>query len=130
MCVGRNVQKGALEATIHILVWQIGWHASHFILAGTSSVEAYAMLSAWWFALYAGYVLRVTIQAFVLLLVSYSLFSIIVIVCQTQTPELREHWASSLLILLGQAFLFASPVIINAVVRNGMNKYRQSLSKR
>lgn len=115
-----SLREWLVEPLIHLSAWIAGYQGTHLLLAGTSSVAAYASLSAWWLALYAGYVLSVKLKACVPLFIGYLIVSGGSLWLGYEwffhdPPESLGLWL--LVIAGGQALIFVSPVVINFLVR-------------
>ena len=117
-----------LEPVMHVTAWGAGYKAVQLPLTGTSSVDAYADVCAWWLALYAGYVLSIGIEACVPLFFGYFIVS----ACSswlgfewfTAEPAGDLGWWF-LIIAGGQALVFASPVVVNSLVRKLVDRTKE-----
>ena len=114
-----------LEPVMHATAWVVGYKAAQLLLIGTSSVDAYAGICAWWLALYAGYVLSIGLEACVPLFFAYFTVS----ACSSWlgvewfiAEPARDLGWWLLIIACGQALAFASPVVVNWVVRRLVGK--------
>lgn len=109
----------SVKALVHSLCWLLGFWLTYFIMAHSSSKEAYGVIIGWWFACYIGFVssigIKVAIPAYILYV------SVCVISSILGYPwfyhDAPEFGLSLFFIILVQGIVFISPIAINEFTR-------------
>lgn len=112
----KTFTRALLQGGIHTVCWAAVYSLmANVIAADSPAATAYALLSAWWAALYVGYLANVGRAAFPIIFVGYIL---VAKVCSyLSLPWALYHDGGDFLSFSVGAFAFASPVLLNTTVR-------------
>jgi len=109
-----------IGSLVHVVAWFTAYGATLLLLSGTSAVLAYGLLSAWWFALYADYVMGVKLKVAVVLFVgcfALSVGSRMLGVAWLISERTEDLGVMLPVLAAGQALVFASPVIVSSLTQ-------------
>ena len=111
-------KKSAIDAFIHAAVWLLTYHIMVALAADSPSKAVYGILSGWWCTLYVGYVLKIDIRAFLILLLSVLLSELAAFYSgwnfyHDPPSEMSCDFA---LTMFAIGVGFASPILVNGVV--------------
>lgn len=115
-----RIKQALIYGLVHFAAWVIAEFGIILAFQHSDARMAYALLTAWWSALYFGYVLRVRLAAIGPLSIYYlTLFSLDnwygweVIYHDSSPISSVDFWVAYIFSFM----VFSSPIVINAAVR-------------
>ena len=126
--------KPTIDAFIHVSAWYLTWWAIFFVFDYSTSKYVYATISAWWCALYVGYIRSIGWKVLLPLSVIYVFYILIAFIFEIGLFSVRRNAPSFSwdtldffvpAVVAGYVF-FASPVIVNCAVRYVVGRVRDN----
>ncbi len=116
-----------IDGCIHSVAWVLAAIFVTFLTNDSPARVAYGELSGWWFALYIGYVRNIRIPSVLIACPLYIAVGILAIYFDWTwfykgLPS-TVSWGYVVILFFGSLF-FASPILINAIVRGLSRKFR------
>src|SRR5574337_183304 len=117
--------KPVLDSLIHFAAWYLAWLAVLILFGDSTSRYAYADISAWWCALYVGYIRQIgLISLLPLFIISVN---VIIISHAFGAGDILDSFSEApleilILATVGPYAFFSSPVIINCAVSNAIKR--------
>jgi hypothetical protein len=111
--------RGTLrDVLVYWLAWISGVLATYAIARDSSSVGAYAFITGWWVGCFVAGKTRLAVRTVVSASATYLLVFLLIYVSEKNwmyhdIVGVPIHWA--VLIGIGQALVFASPIVFNAL---------------
>lgn len=120
-------KKSFIGAIIHILSWGAGYGLAYSLMSHSANNGVYALNVAWWMACYVGYIANINIKAGI---VAFSICVLALIMSSLTGHSWFYHDPPEninlffLVIILLNGVLFVSPILLNALVKKIMGRFR------
>lgn len=112
-------------AAIYVLAWHFAWVVVLLVFSYSPSRYAYATISAWWCALYVGYVLEIRIiSAIPVAIIFMLIIGIVEIVFELDW--FYHDPPAEISMIVFRYLIFSSPIFINSAVRTVIGRRRRS----